>query len=53
MSNLIERQQLDPEKGDALVIPKSFRHRDMGECALTLATPTWLTPSWGTSPVTP
>ena len=36
MSNLIERQHLDPEEGDALVIPKSFRHRDMGECALNI-----------------
>src|SRR5215813_3243829 len=34
MGNLIERQHLDPEEGDALVIPKSFRHRDMSECAL-------------------
>ena len=53
MSNLIERQHLDPEEGDALVIPKSFRHRDMTNALLTLATPTWLTSSWGTSPVTP
>jgi hypothetical protein len=36
MSNLIERQHLDPEEGDALVIPKSFRHRDMSECALNI-----------------
>ena len=36
MSNLIERQHLDPEEGDTLVIPKSFRHRDMGECALNI-----------------
>ena len=36
MSNLIERQHLDPEEGDALVIPKSFRHRDMGDCALSI-----------------
>ena len=53
MSNLIERQHLDPEEGDALVIPKSFRHRDMANALLTLATPTWLTSSWGTSTVTP
>ena len=36
MSNLIERQHLDPEEGDALVIPKSFWHRDVGECALNI-----------------
>ena len=30
MSNLIERQHLDPEEGDALVIPKSFRQRWLG-----------------------
>jgi hypothetical protein len=36
MSNLTERQHLDPEEGDELVIPKSFWHRDMGECALNI-----------------